>query len=86
MHYAGSYEMLLTVPLTRSPRSNLSQTANIYKIHDDFLNVKDLKGIVVNQTHQSTTGRLIEEKSIYKFGLSVCLFVCLFVSNKRQNG
>ena len=24
--------------------------------------------------------------SIYKFGLSVCLFVCLFVSNKRQNG
>ena len=25
-------------------------------------------------------------KSIYKFGLSVCLFVCLFVSNKRQNG
>ena len=23
--------------------------------------------------------------SIYKFGLSVCLFVCLFVSNKRQN-
>ena len=64
MHYAGSYEMLLTVPLTRSPRSNLSQTANIYKIHDDFLNVKDLKGIVVNQTHQSTTGRLIEEKSI----------------------
>ena len=29
-------------------------------------------------------------QSIYKFGLSVCLFVwvsvCLFVSNKRQNG
>ena len=29
-------------------------------------------------------------ESIYKFGLSVwvsvCLFVCLFVSNKRQNG
>ena len=25
-------------------------------------------------------------KSIYKFGLGVCLFVCLFVSNKRQNG
>ena len=24
--------------------------------------------------------------SIYKFGLSVCLFVFLFVSNKRQNG
>ena len=24
--------------------------------------------------------------SIYKFGLYVCLFVCLFVSNKRQNG
>ena len=24
--------------------------------------------------------------SIYKFGLSVCLSVCLFVSNKRQNG
>ena len=24
--------------------------------------------------------------SIYKFGLPVCLFVCLFVSNKRQNG
>ena len=24
--------------------------------------------------------------SIYKFGLSVCLFVCLFVSKKRQNG
>ena len=23
--------------------------------------------------------------SIYKFGLSVCLFVCMFVSNKRQN-
>ena len=26
------------------------------------------------------------ESSIYKFGLSVCLSVCLFVSNKRQNG
>ena len=25
-------------------------------------------------------------ESIYKFVLSVCLFVCLFVSNKRQNG
>ena len=25
-------------------------------------------------------------QSIYKFGLSVCLCVCLFVSNKRQNG
>jgi len=25
-------------------------------------------------------------KSIYKFGLSVCLSVCLFVSNKRPNG
>ena len=25
-------------------------------------------------------------ESLYKFGLSVCLFVCLFVSNKRQNG
>ena len=25
-------------------------------------------------------------KSIYKFGLSVCLSVCFFVSNKRQNG
>ena len=25
-------------------------------------------------------------KSIYKFNLSVSLFVCLFVSNKRQNG
>ena len=24
--------------------------------------------------------------SMYKFGLSVCLSVCLFVSNKRQNG
>ena len=24
--------------------------------------------------------------SINKFGLSVCLFVCLFVANKRQNG
>ena len=24
--------------------------------------------------------------SIYKFGLSVCLSGCLFVSNKRQNG
>ena len=23
---------------------------------------------------------------LYKFGLSVCLSVCLFVSNKRQNG
>ena len=23
---------------------------------------------------------------LYKFSLSVCLFVCLFVSNKRQNG
>ena len=29
---------------------------------------------------------LINDKSIYKFGLSVCLSVCLFVSNKRQNG
>ena len=30
---------------------------------------------------------LINNSSIYKFGLSVCLFfVCLFVSNKRQNG
>ena len=33
---------------------------------------------------------LFPESSIYKFGLSVCLFVCLsvclFVSNKRQNG
>ena len=28
----------------------------------------------------------IPRVSIYKFGLSVCLFVCLFVSNKRQNG
>ena len=26
------------------------------------------------------------KKSINKFGLSGCLFVCLFVSNKRQNG
>ena len=26
------------------------------------------------------------DKSIYKFNLSVCMFVCLFVSNKRQNG
>jgi len=25
-------------------------------------------------------------KSIYKFGLSVWVSVCLFVSNKRQNG
>jgi len=25
-------------------------------------------------------------QSIYKFGLSVCLSGCLFVSNKRQNG
>ena len=25
-------------------------------------------------------------QSIYKFSLSVCLGVCLFVSNKRQNG
>ena len=24
--------------------------------------------------------------SIYKFGLSVCVSVCLFISNKRQNG
>ena len=24
--------------------------------------------------------------SIYKFSLGVCLFVCAFVSNKRQNG
>ena len=33
---------------------------------------------------------MVPLKSIYKFGLSVCLgvclFVCLFVSNKRQNG
>ena len=27
-----------------------------------------------------------QEQSINKFGLSVSLFVCLFVSNKRQNG
>ena len=25
-------------------------------------------------------------ESIYKFGLSGCLSVCLFLSNKRQNG
>ena len=37
---------------------------------------------------------ILNNQSIYKFGLSVCLFVCygvmvsvcLFVSNKRQNG
>ena len=28
----------------------------------------------------------LDPLSIYKFGLSVCLSVCLFVSNKRQNG
>ena len=28
----------------------------------------------------------ISKKSIYKFILSDCLFVCPFVSNKRQNG
>ena len=39
-----------------------------------------------------TSSLIINEycKSIYKFGLSVCFFVCLsvclFVSNKRQNG
>ena len=50
--------------------------------------------------HHVTTGKVYEWSkisniclhknsifiSIYKFGLSACLFVCLFVSNKRQNG
>ena len=29
---------------------------------------------------------IYSRESIYKFDLSVCLFVCLFVANKRQNG
>ena len=39
-----------------------------------------------NNLTPETHDPIAELQSIYKFGLSVCLFVCLFVSNKRQNG
>ena len=38
--------------------------------------------IILDNTHTHTQTHI----SIYKFGLSVLMFVCLFVSNKRQNG
>jgi len=47
-----------------------------------FLNIKLVYKIFF---YMFCPGYLIT-KSIYKFGLSVCLSVCLFVSNKRQNG
>ena len=38
-----------------------------------------------NNLTPETHDPIAELQSIYKFGLSVCLFVCLFVSNKRKN-
>ena len=44
--------------------------------------------MLVGRMGSRTDGRWSKNtpSSIYKFGLSVCLSVCLFVSNKRQNG
>ena len=40
---------------------------------------------ILYSTHPNIKPKIFH-LSIYKFGLSVCLSVCLFVSNKRQNG
>ena len=53
----------------------------------EFFSNKTIIIIIVNQLHKTIHNGI---SSIYKFGLSVCLSVmvsvCLFVSNKRQNG
>ena len=55
---------------------------NIY-----FDNISELYKFTIIVKWQSTKFWFwTAASSIYKFGLSVCLFVCLFVSNKRQNG
>ena len=46
--------------------------------------LKDKLSVILCQSQAQ--GADYHAKSIYKFGLSVCLSVCLFVSNKRQNG
>ena len=52
----------------------------------DFIYILLCLGDILIFTNTSIWVYVLLHLYIYKFGLSVCLFVCLFVSNKRQNG
>ena len=41
---------------------------------------------IYTRCFRNNNQRKLIRPSIYKFGLSVCLSICLFVPNKRQNG
>ena len=74
--------------------SNFIKFLKILKIHEIFCQNLRIIFVLFYDVHKENMfrtnledGREAPSKaSIYKFGLSGCLFVCLFVSNKRQNG
>ena len=63
-------------------RKKIDLTRKVRKSHTKI----DLKKIcIIVELGMKMIWSLGVLSSIYKFGLSVCLFVCLFVSNKHQN-
>ena len=69
--------------------AELGRSNHFKVIKNEFLNWTSIKKMVKTY-HQNWfyhfSQQIHKSESIYKFGSSVCLFVCLFVSNKRQNG
>ena len=73
--------------------AELGRSNHFKVIKNEFLNWTSIKKMVKTY-HQNWfyhfSQQIHKSESIYKFGSSVCLFVCLsvclLVSNKRQNG